>query len=43
MKDFTKRIPELDGIRGTAILFVILFHWAYAWGHADLTGVFSTR
>jgi peptidoglycan/LPS O-acetylase OafA/YrhL len=26
-KDFSKRIPELDGIRGTAILMIVVFHW----------------
>jgi peptidoglycan/LPS O-acetylase OafA/YrhL len=25
--DFSHRLPELDGIRGTAILAVVLFHW----------------
>jgi peptidoglycan/LPS O-acetylase OafA/YrhL len=29
MRDFSKRIPELDGIRGTAILIVLVFHWIY--------------
>ena len=27
MKDFGHRVPELDGIRGTAILVVVIFHW----------------
>lgn len=27
VKDFSNRVPELDGIRGTAILVVIIFHW----------------
>ncbi|MGA7794488.1 MAG: acyltransferase [Candidatus Acidiferrales bacterium] len=27
MKDFSKRIPELDGIRGTAILTILVYHW----------------
>ena len=30
--DRAKRIPELDGLRGTAILFVILFHFTAAEG-----------
>jgi peptidoglycan/LPS O-acetylase OafA/YrhL len=27
MKNFNKRIPELDGIRGTAILMILVYHW----------------
>jgi peptidoglycan/LPS O-acetylase OafA/YrhL len=27
LKDFSKRIPELDGIRGLAIFLVIICHW----------------
>ena len=27
MRDFSHRVPELDGIRGTAILVVVIFHW----------------
>jgi len=27
MKDFSNRVPELDGIRGMAILVVVIFHW----------------
>lgn len=30
MRDFSKRIPELDGIRGTAILVILVFHWISA-------------
>src|SRR5580698_4369359 len=27
MRDFSKRIPELDGIRGMAILMVLVYHF----------------
>jgi peptidoglycan/LPS O-acetylase OafA/YrhL len=27
MKTIGKRIPELDGIRGTAILMILVYHW----------------
>jgi peptidoglycan/LPS O-acetylase OafA/YrhL len=27
MRDFSKRIPELDGIRGAAIFIVLIYHW----------------
>ena len=26
-RDFSHRVPELDGIRGMAILVVVIFHW----------------
>jgi peptidoglycan/LPS O-acetylase OafA/YrhL len=34
VKDFSKRSPELDGIRGTAILMVLAFHWVQ--GHSTI-------
>lgn len=36
MKDFTKRIPELDGIRGMAIFMVLVFHWVRVQGHSTI-------
>jgi len=42
MKDFSKRIPELDGIRGTAILIVVVFHWIYLYGRSILPGKLAT-
>jgi hypothetical protein len=36
MKDFTKRVPEFDCIRGTAILFVVLFRHIYMWTYAGV-------
>lgn len=38
VKDFRGRIPELDGIRGTAVLAVVLFHWIATQGYSVLPG-----
>jgi peptidoglycan/LPS O-acetylase OafA/YrhL len=34
MNDFSHRVPELDGIRGTAILFVVIYHWITLEAHS---------
>jgi peptidoglycan/LPS O-acetylase OafA/YrhL len=36
MRDFSKRIPELDGIRGMAILMVLVYHFVYQGNQAIL-------
>jgi peptidoglycan/LPS O-acetylase OafA/YrhL len=41
LPDFGRRIPELDGIRGTAILIVIIFHWLIMEGTVILPSRFE--
>jgi peptidoglycan/LPS O-acetylase OafA/YrhL len=36
MRDFSKRIPELDGIRGMAILMVLVYHFVWMGNQAIL-------
>ncbi len=36
MNDFSHRVPELDGIRGMAILIVVVFHWIALEGQSVL-------
>jgi len=38
VRDFRGHIPELDGIRGTAVLAVVLFHWIAVEGPSVLPG-----
>ena len=42
LPNFGRRIPELDGIRGTAILIIIIFHWFILEGTVVLPSRFET-
>jgi peptidoglycan/LPS O-acetylase OafA/YrhL len=41
LPDFGRRIPELDGIRGMAILIIIIFHWLIMEGTVILPSRFE--
>jgi peptidoglycan/LPS O-acetylase OafA/YrhL len=40
-RDFSHRVPELDGIRGVAILAVVIFHWVALQGESVLPDRFE--